>query len=126
MVAFNMHKKIALIILIAIVIVISGVSAYILTSLTPFCGTTRTVVCYVSYNNTANSLFLNVTSWVNKTFVFDQANIKDSNGHVVASEDFVPTMLPAFGNIDLTINLGTVVLPSGKSYGIELRTNEGI
>jgi hypothetical protein len=119
-----MHRNTVLVILLVTVIVVSGASSYILTSLTPFCGTTRTVVYSVSYNNTAN-VFLNVTSWVNKTFVFDQVNIKDSNGHVVASEDFVPTVLPAFGTINLTINLGTVILPSGKSYGLELHTTEG-
>lgn len=96
-----------------------------LTSLTPTCGTIRKVEYSVSYNNTDNSVFLDVTSWVNQTYVFDEAVIKDSGGQVVASAEFVPTVLPAYGTINLTINVGNVVLPSGQSYGVELHTTDG-
>jgi hypothetical protein len=124
-VAFSVKWKSVLGVLIVIIVAVSGASLYILSSLTPICGTTRIVEYSVSYNNTDNSVFLNVTSWVNKTYVFDEAVIKDSKGQVVVSTDFFPTELPAYGTIDLTINVGSVVLSSGQSYNVELYTTDG-
>ena len=83
------------------------------------------VGCSVSYNITDSSVFVKVTSWFNQTDVFERAVVKNSGGQVLASASFVPIVLPAYGAINLTINLDSVILASGQSYHVELHTADG-
>lgn len=78
----------------------------------------------VSYDRTEGTVVVNVTSYFNQTEVYDRAVLKNSEGNVLASASYAPTLLPAFGSINLTINLDSVVLASGQSYKVELHTTD--
>jgi hypothetical protein len=84
-----------------------------------------TVSCATVYNKTDNTIALYITSYENQTHTFNQAIIKNSDSHAVATINFDPVTLPAYGNFSTTLRLNEGVLASDKSYNVELYTIEG-
>ena len=71
--SFRLNKKKSLTIILAIsVIVVLSVFVYIFTSRTGICGGSPKIENSVSYNTTDNTLMLQVKSWINQTYVFDE------------------------------------------------------
>jgi hypothetical protein len=123
--SFRLGKKksLAIILLISVIVVFS-LFAYIFTSRSATCGGSPKITYSVSYNITDNTLLLNVSSWINQTYVFDQAILKDSKDQILANNNIVSTELPPYHSINITITLNNLVLTSGQSYNVELYTTK--
>jgi hypothetical protein len=121
------HKVALIVLFLAAIVVVSTVVTYIFWFSPRFvCGNSELKFgISPSYNATSNSVMLNITSWVNQTFVFNKVTLKDSNGQILTTADFSATELPAYKSIKLAFNLTVDGLTSGRYYPIRLYTTEG-
>ena len=77
-----------------------------------------------SYNGTTKTLDLNITSWVDKTIIFQQLEIKDSKNKIFAST--LPSVeLQPKERISISTNIGETELNQGNGYSIELLSSSG-
>ncbi len=125
LVTYKSHKKTFVILfLVVVAVVLCFVFLFFLGTHPRLANDVVTVSCVSTYNKTDSTVVICLVSYENEAHIFNKAIFKNSEGQQLAMIDLIPSTLPAYGNLNMTINLAEGVLSSDNSYRVELYTTE--